>query len=86
MPIFKEIAKFVEAYKLPEKGEAPSDGLIFFLKEKGMPLEFLEGKEIITDIGQVLTIQPGYWILKNSKNIWVTYSPEIFKLKYEVLV
>lgn len=85
MPTFRHKPQIVEAYRLPDTGKSPSDGLIFFLRENGIETEYSESIPIKTASG-IVQARPGDWIVKGYNNELYPCKNEIFKANYEVLV
>ena len=66
MPLYTSI-EIYEAFKLPEKGEQATDGLIFFLRE-------IDYEQYLT---KLITENPGYWVVKHY------YKSEVVILEHE---
>ena len=73
MPYFKRREpEVVEAYRLPQKGENPSDGLLFFMGKYDRDLLFFAD-------------YPGHWVARRQDGVWWTMGHEFFLAAYKPL-
>ena len=70
MPFFRPRPQALEAYRMPQPGKQPSDGLVFFLKAHGV----LMGEGVAA---------PGDWVVADSRGKLFSCTPEDFDLFFE---
>jgi len=74
MPLFRRGNDLVEAYRLPQAGKEPTDGLVFFLTANGHP-EHL--------IPPLCAKYAGCWMILTSKGHLAPYGHEKFLEDFE---
>lgn len=70
MPFFRKRVATVEAYRMPQEGQEPSDGLIFFLEANGLSID---------QIGAA----PGDWVVADGWGKVSSCTPVVFHVTYE---